>query len=138
MLYLADDILISSGFTGTHQIRGDLYANLETREFIVRNFAYDGAAPVVFFYVYLGDAPVDRFGGGVTIGGRLIGSYGRGGTVRRTIPNEVNIADIHTFTIWCERFFQIFARVSIPTGLLAVSCINYITLININVELFEE
>ena len=94
-----------------------------TREFIVKNFGYDGTAPAAFFYVYLQGSPVNRFGGGRFVGERLDRGYGGSATVRRTIPDNINIADIHTWTIWCEVADQIFVQISIPDGLLVVSCV---------------
>ena len=115
--------MIRTGFNGAHQVRGDLYADLGTREFIVKNFGYDGTAPAAFFYVYLRGSPINRFGGGRFVGGRLTRGYGGSATVRRTIPDDINIADIHTWTIWCPVADQIFVQVSIPDGLLIVSCV---------------
>ena len=94
-----------------------------TREFIVKNFGYDGTAPAAYFYVYLQGSSVSRFGGGRFVGARLTRSYGGSATVRRTIPDNINIADIHTWTIWCEAANQIFVQISIPDGLLVVSCV---------------
>ena len=94
-----------------------------TREFIVKNFGYDGTAPAAYFYVYLRGSPVNRFGEGRFVGGRLTRAYGGSATVRRTIPDDINIADIHTWTIWCEAVNQIFVQISIPDGLLVVSCV---------------
>ena len=68
-------------------------------------------------------SPVNRFGGGRFVGGRLTRGYGGSVTVRRTIPDDINIADIHTWTIWCPVAAQIFVQISIPDGLLVVSCI---------------